>query len=301
MGNPTMVMRYQDQHGIIKAIERCSLQAIFGPDVGSTGDLLPKRPDTSLVVPLKPSRDSVSRPIEKRVYSNKTSFISAEPDIDTSLLPADSTDEDGNVFSDLITNDDIMPVLVTNQESNIPSACSTEPDIVPPSSTREYGMTPFQQSRYLGRVPLEEWGHKIEELRQWTGTQKIYRDIHDLSYSNHKHPNHNRIWDSTNLFCIGCTKDTRKDIADAPNGILPQERVKATQWLRKIASVMTYGIDEPTFLACTRPTERRHARIIVARQPSKQEGYYQCHLLVRGFHTIAVEPTHGVSLRLWAI
>lgn len=161
MGNPTMVMRYQDQHGIIKAIERCSLQAIFGPDVGSTGDLLPKRPDTSLVVPLKPSRDSVSRPIEKRVYSNKTSFISAEPDIDTSLLPADSTDEDGNVFSDLITNDDIMPVLVTNQESNIPSACSTEPDIVPPSSTREYGMTPFQQSRYLGRVPLEEWGHKV--------------------------------------------------------------------------------------------------------------------------------------------
>lgn len=102
-----------------------------------------------------------------------------------------------------------------------------------------------------------------------TGTQRIYRDINDLSYSNHKHPNHDRLWDSKNLFCIGCTKDTIKICeccgdycclwslckkrADTPkSGILPQERVKATQWLKRIACLMSHGIDEPTFLACSR-------------------------------------------------
>lgn len=102
-----------------------------------------------------------------------------------------------------------------------------------------------------------------------TRTPKIYRDNHDLSYSNHKHPNHDRVWDSRNLFCIGCTKDTMKrcetcggfccvwsECTDMANkleaGILPQERVRASQCLRKIAGLMSYGIDESTFMACHR-------------------------------------------------
>ena len=108
---------------------------------------------------------------------------------------------------------------------------------------------------------------QIEELRQATGTQRIYRNIHDLSYSNHKHPNHDRLWDSKNLFCIGCGKDTIttcetcgrycclwsicKQMADAPN-VVPQERDEASPWLKTIAGLISYGIDEPTFLTCFR-------------------------------------------------
>lgn len=56
--------------------------------------------------------------------------------------------------------------------------------------------------------------------------------------------------------CCGrccCLWSLCKNIADIPRtGILPQERVNATQMLKRIAGLISYGIDEPTFLACSR-------------------------------------------------
>ena len=101
-----------------------------------------------------------------------------------------------------------------------------------------------------------------------TGTQRIRRNIDDLSYSNYKHPNHDRVWESKNLFCNDCTETNTKrceicgrsccfwsickEKADPTNaGNLPEERVIATQWLERIARLMSCGTDEPTFMACS--------------------------------------------------
>ena len=317
---------------MIRAIEKCSLQATFGPGITSTGGLLtetsdeisdassditikashytglnpktsdassdvtikasqytglnPKISDVSSDVTLKASRFTGLSPVKKHVRSNKFS----KSRTNTGLLPKNPTKKGGKTPSDPTMNHDI-PLDLTNECGNIPYDLTTSSRGMPAFPPHKDGMKPVQQCNFLGRVPLETWGRKasyharttlsvsfannvlywqVEELRHQTGRQRILRNIHDLLYSNHKHPNHDRLWDSKNLFCIGCNKDTMaicdtcgrycclwstcKQIADAPPnaGTLPQERVEASRWLRKIAGLMSYGIDEPTFLKCFR-------------------------------------------------
>ncbi len=158
---------------MIKAIEKCSLQATFGPEVTSTGDLLPKRYDVSSVVTLKASHNSTIIPVQKASHNstiipiekgasfNRIPFFSAKPRVNGSLLSTDLTKECGNHPSDLTINDGGIPVVSTNQYGSIPSEWSTNSGSVRAVSTYEDGMTPFRQSNLLARVPIEVWGQRV--------------------------------------------------------------------------------------------------------------------------------------------
>ena len=164
--------RYRDHHQIIRAIEKCSLQATFGPEITSTGDLLPKEPDVSSVLTLRSSHDTIIRPIEER---DEVPFDLANSHSNTSLLPIDPTNEDGNVFSDPTIDDeddndddnesDDVSVFLPNQDDNIHSRRFTNGSTVRPTSEREDGMTLHQQqlghSHDFGRVRLEILDQKV--------------------------------------------------------------------------------------------------------------------------------------------
>ncbi len=185
MGIAPAVTHYRDHHKIIEAIEKCSLQATFGPEVTSTGDLLPKRSDVSSVVTLKASHNSTIVPVEKASHNstiipfdkashnstiipvekgtrfNRIPFFSAQPRVNASLPSTDLTNECGNHPSGLTTNDGGIPVISTNQYGSIPSEWSTNSGSVRAVSTYEDGMTSFRQSNLLARVPVEVWGQRV--------------------------------------------------------------------------------------------------------------------------------------------
>ncbi|KAL9132674.1 MAG: hypothetical protein Q9175_006149 [Cornicularia normoerica] len=161
MNKVATVTPYRDHHKVIKAIETCSLQATFGPEVISTGALVPKKPDVSSVITIRASQDSCVNPVQKRIRFNKIPFFSAKPHKNTRLLPIDETNEDGNIPSDLTTNNGGMPAILTKQDGNIFSICTTRDSGMPAFSTHEDAMTSFRQSNYLGQVPREIWGQKV--------------------------------------------------------------------------------------------------------------------------------------------
>lgn len=156
--SPT-VAHYRDHHKMIKAIEKCSLQATFGPELNSTGDLLAKTSNVSSDTTIRASHDSGNNPVEKGARTNKSSFSTAQPHTNAGLLPSDLTNKDGNTHPDHTPNDDI-PLFLTNQHGNIPYDLTTNSRGMPAFSTHKDGMTPVRQSNFLGQVPLEIWGQK---------------------------------------------------------------------------------------------------------------------------------------------
>ena len=146
---------------MIKAIEKCSLQATFGPELTSTGELLLKRSDvSSALVTLRASHDSTIEPVGKRTLFDRIPLFSTKPRINAGLLPTDPNNEDNNSPSNLTTNNGGMPVVLTNQDGNIPRERS-KGGSMRAISTHEDGMTTFRQSNLLGRVPLEDWGQRV--------------------------------------------------------------------------------------------------------------------------------------------
>ena len=165
MGTAPVVTHYRDHHKMIKAIEKCSLQATFGPEITSTGDLLPKKYDvSSAVTTLKASHNSTIIPVEKGALFNRIPFFSAKPHVNASLLSTDLANECGNHPFDLTTNNGGIPVVSTNQYGSIPSDWSTNSGSVRAVSTYEDGMTSFRQSNLLARVPVEVWGQRVSTM-----------------------------------------------------------------------------------------------------------------------------------------
>lgn len=167
-----MVMHYRDHHKMIKAIEKCSLQATFDQDITSTNELLPRECENSSVVTLEACPDSGINIIEKRTGFNKIPIFSARPCNNTGILHVHSINNDNNVTSNLIENDGSMPLVLTGQDKNISSNRVANDSSIPTVSTSvcgnmpavvvgEDGMVPYQQSNFLGRVPLEVWGQKV--------------------------------------------------------------------------------------------------------------------------------------------
>lgn len=152
-------IRYQNYHKMIKAIEKCSLQAMFGPEITSTRELLPKASAVSPVVTLKASIDNVNDSLS--ASSNRVPSLSDEIHISADPLLIDPTNEDGNIPSEPTTNDGGLAVISTNEEGNVPTEESVNGGDIDPISAREDGMTTLQQSEILGRIPMETWGQKV--------------------------------------------------------------------------------------------------------------------------------------------
>lgn len=152
-------MQYRDYHKIIRTIENCSLRATFGPEITSTGKLLPKESSASPVVAHKASHEIDTDLIEKRARLTKIPPFSAKAHINASLLPIESANQDGNSPSDLTRNGD--GVVLANQDDKIISMKPTNRASTPVIFTCEDSIKFFQHGHFVGQEPLDVWGQQV--------------------------------------------------------------------------------------------------------------------------------------------
>lgn len=171
---------YLDHHKIVKAIERSSLQATFGPEITSTRDLLPQKADVPAEVTVKATQKSIRSPFKKRVRFRIPS-IAGKPRYE-GLLPTDAaTNEDStpdrtknneastpnrtanneDSIPDRTTSNGNIPVVSTHRHRSLPSVWSVSGGDVPATSTFENGVTPVVQNNFLGPVPPEMREQKV--------------------------------------------------------------------------------------------------------------------------------------------
>ena len=141
---------------MIKAIEKCSLQSTFGPEVTSTRDLLPNTVNVSSDINIKGSHDSGISPVNEHALSNAIRLKSTKKGIHAGLLRKRA---EKKKKVDHITSDSIPGT--TNIRRNIPSEVFANDGSMPALSTYEGGMTAFAQSKVLGQEPAEVWEQKV--------------------------------------------------------------------------------------------------------------------------------------------
>ena len=155
MSTNTIVTHYWDHQKVIKAIEKCSLQETFGPEVTSTRDLLPKKVNVSSDITIKASHDSGISPVKEHASSNTIPFVSVKNGIHARFLRKRAEKKkDGHITPNSIPE-------TTSARGNIPSAVFANDGSIPALSTYESGVTAFAQSNVLGQVPAEMWDQKV--------------------------------------------------------------------------------------------------------------------------------------------
>ena len=154
MGMFSKVTPHRDHHKMVKALENCSLQATFGPEITSAGGLLAETSDDSSDVTVKASHNRGLSPVEKRTRLYKIPSFLAK----SRTNPNDLTNKDGNTPSDPTIIDDI-PIVLINKHGNIPYDLTTSRRM-PAFPTYKDGMIPVRQSNFLGQIPIETWGRK---------------------------------------------------------------------------------------------------------------------------------------------
>ena len=156
MSTNTIVTHYWDHQKVIKAIEKCSLQGTFGPEVTSTRDLLPKKVNVSSDITIKASHDSGISPVKEHASSNTIPFVRVKNGINVRFLRkrAEKKKKDGHITPNSIPE-------TISARGNIPSAVFANDGSIPALSTYESGITAFAQSNVLGQVPAEMWDQKV--------------------------------------------------------------------------------------------------------------------------------------------
>ena len=156
MGTNSIVTHYWDHQKVIKAIEKCSLQGTFGPEVTSTRDLLPKKANVSSDIIIKASHDSGTSPVKEHASSDTTPFMSTKNRVNAGLLRkrAEKKKKDDHITLNRIPR-------TTNARGNIPSEVFVNGSSIPALSTYESGIMAFAQSNVLGQVPAEVWDQKV--------------------------------------------------------------------------------------------------------------------------------------------
>lgn len=151
--------QYRDYHKVIRTIEKCSLRATFGPEITSTGKLLPKESSASPVAIHKASHDISTNMVEERARLTKIYPFSAQARINAGFLPIESANQDRSKPSGLIGKGGIVDL--TNQDDNTRWEKSMNRASMPAILTCEDGMKSFRQANFIGQVPLEVWGQKV--------------------------------------------------------------------------------------------------------------------------------------------
>ena len=144
---------YLDDDPVIKAIEKCSLQSMFGPDVTSTRALLSNQSEASSTTTFSASYDSCIDPVETR---NNLDEDPNFPYNSTDLLSIEEADQGGDISSKRTSDDSGIAISLTEQEGNTFSDHTTNDGGYPILPGYEDGTTPFLQSNDLGRVHQEK-------------------------------------------------------------------------------------------------------------------------------------------------
>ena len=144
---------YLDDDPVIKAIERCSLQGMFGPEVTSTRALLSKESEDSSTSTFSASYDSGADPVEPRDLFDEGPHF---PYNSTDLLAIEEADKGGDVPSKRTSDDSGIAVSLTEQEGNASSRHTSNDGGYPVIPGYEDGTTSFPQSNYFGRVHQEK-------------------------------------------------------------------------------------------------------------------------------------------------
>lgn len=174
---------YWDHHKVIKAIEKSSLQATFGPEITSTKDLLPpkkpKKPKKSKTFfgdTVKAKGESPIKVVEDHAQTKRVrSILSVEGESPINrrvkehaqtkrvrfILPIDQTKEAGEISPNLTPNDGRKHADLTNQRGNIPSEWFTDGRSIPAIWTHENAVASILQSNFLGQVPPDVWGRNV--------------------------------------------------------------------------------------------------------------------------------------------
>ena len=144
---------YLDDDPVIKAIEKCSLQSMFGPEVTSTRALLSEEYEASSTTTISTSHSSGADPVETRNFLDEDPNFSYES---TDSLPIEEANEGGDSPSKRTTDISVIPSDLSEQEGDIPSDHTTNDGGYPVLPGNEDSMTSFPQSDHLGRVHQEK-------------------------------------------------------------------------------------------------------------------------------------------------
>ena len=144
---------YLDDDPIIKAIEKCSLQSMFGPEVTSTRALLSPESEASSITTFSASYDSGADSIKMRNSFNEDPDFSYKS---TDLLSIEEADQGGDIPSKRTSDDSGIAVSLTEQEVDTFSNHTTNDGDYPVLPGHEDGTTSFPQSNFLGRVHQEK-------------------------------------------------------------------------------------------------------------------------------------------------
>ena len=156
MGPNSSVTHYWDHQKVIKAVEKCSLQGTFGPDVISTKDLLPKKVNVSPGFTIKEGHNDGISPVKEHALSKINPFISIKNGVNARLLRkhAEKKRKDDHITPNGIPE-------TTKTRGNIPSEVFANGGSIPGLLTYESSTTAIVQNNMLGQVPAEVWDQKV--------------------------------------------------------------------------------------------------------------------------------------------
>ena len=181
---------------MIKAIEKCSLQETFGPEVTSTRDLLPKKVNVSSDITIKASHDIGISPVKEHASSNTIPFIATKKGFRAGLFRklVEKKRKDDHKTPNSIPE-------TTNARGNVPSEVFTNSSNIPALSTYGSGITAFARSNVLGQIPAELWDQQVsyrlrallfgilaDGLLPWLGSRASPMDRHADSLSRYQRP-----------------------------------------------------------------------------------------------------------------
>ena len=152
---------YRDHHAIIKAIEKSSLQATFGPEIVSTRDLLPKKSEAPHVT-VKAHHDSTIDRIKKRLRFQRALSPSARIHTNTDPLPVVLSYQSIIFAPDRVTSDDGGPLVMTNQRGSTHSVWSFDGGNLPAISDFEKHSALRMQSNFFAQLTLETLRQKVK-------------------------------------------------------------------------------------------------------------------------------------------